>query len=482
MDDKEKAPLDNKETPQGSIEETLTDAFEEVQDEVVSSGMSDDAIGEITDAIRDEEVEELTELITDLSVQDTAELIQKINEEERQSLFNQYGDDFDPQIFSYLDKEVRKKALEEMPAEQVAALVSDLESDDALDILEDLEEEFQQEIIKKLSAKIRIAIEEGLTFPEDSAGRLMQREYVAIPQFWTVGKTIDYLRAAAEELPDDFFDLIVIDPFYHVVGEIPLNRVLRSKRAEKIDSLTLDSLHVIPSEMDQEEAAYIFRREGLVSAPVVDNNNRLIGVITIDDIVDVIDEEAEEDILKLAGVGEDDLYRAVLSTTNSRFRWLFINLITAILASIVISLFDATIQEVVALAVLMPIVASMGGNAGTQALTVAVRALATKELSSTNTMRVIWKETLVGTLNGLGFAIIVGVIAALWFSSNTLGVVIGAAMVLNLIVAGLFGAGIPIVLQRIGSDPALSSTVLLTTVTDIVGFFGFLGLASLFLL
>ncbi|NCO03469.1 MAG: magnesium transporter [Alphaproteobacteria bacterium] len=485
MNDDQKAP----DTPKGlvneghtTIGERLVDVFEEIQEESGITGMSDYDIAEITDAIRDENIETVTELVTELSIQDTAELLQKVNDEERKSLFENYGDNFDPQIFSYLDSSLRKNLLSDMPAARVAAIVSDLDSDDALDILEDLEDDFQQEIIKKLSAKIRIAMEEGLTFPEESAGRLMQREYVAIPQFWTVGKTIDYLRAAADELPDEFFDLIVINPFYHVVGEIPLNRVLRSKRNEKIENLTLDSLHVIPAAMDQEEAAHIFRREGLLSAPVVDNDNRLIGVITIDDIIDVIDEEAQEDILKLAGVGEGDLYRAVLSTTNSRFRWLFVNLITAILASVVISFFDATIEQIVALAVLMPIVASMGGNAGTQALTVAVRALATKELSSTNTMRVIWKETLVGTLNGIAFAMIIGVIAALWFSSPMLGIVIGAAMVINLIFAGLFGAGIPILLNKFGSDPALSSTVLLTTVTDIVGFFGFLGLASLFLI
>ena len=233
--------------------------------------------------------------------------------------------------------------------------------------------------------------------------------------------------------------------------------------------------------MDQEEVTYLFRREGLNSAPVVDSDNRLIGLITVDDIIDVIDEEAEEDIMKLAGVEGGDLYRAILSTTGSRFRWLFVNLMTAIAASIVISMFDATIQEVVALAILMPIVASMGGNAGTQALTVAVRALATKELSNTNMFRVIGKETVVGTLNGIGFAIIMGVIAALWFGSTTLGFVIAGAMVINLIIAGLSGAGIPILLSKMGSDPALSSTVLLTTITDIVGFFGFLGLASIFL-
>ena len=309
----------------------------------------------------------------------------------------------------------------------------------------------------------------------------MQREFVAIPEFWTAGKTIDYLRTAAGELPNEFYDLVVIDPAYHVKGEVPLNRLVRADRQQKINALTLEELHTIPAEMDQEEVALIFRREDLNSAPVVDNDNRLIGVITVDDIIDVIDEEAEEDILKLAGVRDDDFYRAIISTSTSRFRWLFLNLLTAIIASVVISFFDATIEQIVALAILMPIVASMGGNAGTQALTVAVRALATKELSNTNMFRVISKETLVGTLNGVGFAVIMGVITAIWFQTHMLGMVIAAAMTINLIFAGFFGAAIPIFLNKIGSDPALSSTVLLTTVTDIVGFFAFLGLASMFL-
>lgn len=471
--------LDEK-IPEDEVAE-LKEDFEENAD-AQSVGLSDDSIKEIVDALRDDDQDTPVDVVNDLGVADTADLLQKIPEDERKELIENKDVDIDPLVFSYMDPDLRKQTLSEMSAAQVAEIISALESDDALDLIENLDVEFQQEIIRKLSAKTRVVIEEGLTFPEESAGRLMQREYVAIPQFWTVGKVIDYLRAAAEELPSDFYDLIVIDPAYHVVGEIPLNRILRSKRVERIENLTLDELHCIPADMDQEEASYIFRREGLNSAPVVDADNRLIGVITIDDIISVIDEEAEEDILKLAGVGGDDFYRAILSTTTSRFRWLFINLLTAIAASVVISFFDATIEQVVALAILMPIVASMGGNAGTQALTVAVRALATKELSSTNAYRIIGKETIVGFLNGVGFAIIMGIIAALWFESQTLGAVIAAAMVINLLVAGLFGVAIPVVLNKIGSDPALSSTVLLTTITDIVGFFGFLGLASIFLI
>jgi magnesium transporter len=328
---------------------------------------------------------------------------------------------------------------------------------------------------------MRVVLEEGLSFPEESAGRLMRREMVAIPEFWTVGKTIDYLRTASSALPEDFYDIFIIDTGYHVTGAVSLSHLVRAQRVEKIKDLALDETIPVPADMDQENVAHLFRRHNLVSAPVVDANNRLIGVITIDDIIYVIDEEAREDILHLAGVDQDDLYRAVLSTTGTRFRWLFVNLLTAILASLVVSLFGATIDKAVALAILMPIVASMGGNAGTQALTVAVRALATNEISGTNRWRVIWKEMLVGTVNGAMFAIIIGILAMLWFSSPILGIIIAMAMIINLIVAGLCGAGIPMLLHKMGSDPAVSSTVFLTTVTDVVGFFSFLGLATLFL-
>ena len=461
--------------------ENISSEFEEIADKQ-TVGLSDESIREITDAINNNDPNDHIEAVNDLSVSDTVDLLHKLPSDDRQALVDNDEIDIDPVVFSYLDEDVQRATLSKMSAKQVADILSELDSDDALELIENLDPVFQKEIIVKLSAKTRLAIEEGLTFPEDSAGRLMQREYVAVPQFWTVGKVIDYLRAATDDLPNEFYDIIVIDPLYHVVGEIPLDRIVRTKRTEKIEKLTLDELHTIPAEMDQEEAAMIFRREGLNSAPVVDQDNRLIGVITFDDIIDVIDEEAEEDIMKLAGVENSDFYRAIFSTTKSRFRWLFLNLMTAIAASVVISFFDATIEQIVALAVLMPIVASMGGNAGTQALTVAVRALATKELSGANTLRVIGKETIVGFLNGTMFAIIMGVIAALWFGDDMIGFVIGAAMVINLIFAGLFGAAIPIFLNKIGSDPALSSTVLLTTITDVVGFCGFLGLASIFLL
>jgi len=451
------------------------------KDEETGANLSDSDIREIVETVRSQDVDTVNAVLGDLSPADAAELVSKVGEDDRRELLDLYGDSLDPETFVEMDTELQRASLSAMPADQVAEIISAVESDDALELIESLDADFQKEILRKLSAKIRVAVQEGLSFPEDSAGRLMQREVVAVPEFWTVGKTIDYLRAAGDDLPEDFFDIFVVTPAYHIVGEVPLSRLARSKRDVKLQDLTLDDSRTIPAIMDQEDVAHIFRRDNLVSAPVVDENGRLLGVITIDDIVDVIDEEAQEDILALAGVDQGDLYRAVLATTSTRFRWLFLNLLTAILASVVISFFGATIEQIVALAILMPIVASMGGNAGTQALTVAVRALATKEISETNTMRVIWKEVLVGTLNGSIFAVIAGVMAAAWFGTPMLGVVIALAMAINLIVAGLFGAGIPIYLYRRGADPAVSSAVFLTTVTDVVGFFAFLGLAALLL-
>ncbi len=444
--------------------------------------LTDAQIRDMITAVRAQDADTVHEFLGDLNVCDTAEMLAKVKEEDRQELLAMFGEYIDAAVFTEMDYELGRKCLSDMPPAYVAAIISSLESDDALSLISHLDEDQQTEILRKLSAKTRAAVEEGLSFQEDSAGRLMQREVVAVPEFWTSGKTIDYLRAAAADLPEDFFDIFVIDPAHHVIGHIPLNKLVRANRMEKIANLTLEETIAIPADMDQEEVAHIFRRDNITSAPVTDTNGRLIGVITIDDVVDVIDREAQEDILKMAGVDDGDLYRAVLATTSTRFRWLFVNLLTAILASIVISLFNATIEEIVALAVLMPIVASMGGNAGTQALTVAVRAIANRQISATNTWRIIWKETIIGILNGAAFAVIAGIVAALWFTNPMLGAVIAMAMIINLFVAGFFGAGIPILIDRLGGDPAVSSTVFLTTVTDVVGFFAFLGLAAVFLI
>lgn len=445
-------------------------------------GLRDDEIREICEALESENAERVHEILVDLSPSDKAELLEKISAEQRRAFMHGFANDFEAEAISNLVEDVRVQVLEDMSADEIARIISDLESDDALDLMLPLDTEFQREILRRLSAKTRIAIEEGLSFPEKSAGRLMQREFVAVPQFWTVGKTLDYIRAAQDTLPEDFYDLIVIDPSYHVVGEIPLNRLIRASRGDKIDALSLKETHPIPATMDQEEVATIFRNEGLASAPVVDDDERLIGIITYDDVIYVIDEEAEEDILKLAGVKQDDFYSSIFTTAGSRMRWLCVNLLTAFMAAYVISLFGATIEKIVALAVLMPIVAGMGGNAGTQAMTVAVRAIATNELSGANAWRIIGKEATVGLLNGLLFSVLIGLSAGFWFQSIGIGSVIAAAMIINLVVAGFFGASIPVILDKIGVDPAVASSIFLTTMTDVIGFFAFLGLATIFLI
>jgi magnesium transporter len=376
--------------------------------------------------------------------------------------------------------------VEQLGPVETAAAVAELDTDDALDVIAELDEEEQQQILEAIPAADRTLIEQGLAYPEDSAGRLMQRELVAVPSFWTVGDTIDHLRKSADESPDglpsDFYDIFVVDPGHRPVGAIPLSHLLRARRPVPLTDLMATEMKVIGANTDQEEVAFLFRQRDLTSAPVVDDGGRLVGVITIDDVVDVIDEELEDDMMRLGGVREDDLYSAAMETARSRFGWLLVNLGTAILASLVIGAFDATIEQMVALAVLMPIVASMGGNAGTQTLTVAVRALATKELTAGNALRVIGKELMVGGVNGVLFAIIAALVAWFWFGSVAIAVVLGLAMIINLVVAAVAGASIPLMLERVHVDPAVASGVFLTTITDVVGFFAFLGLAAWFLM
>jgi magnesium transporter len=387
---------------------------------------------------------------------------------------------FDPVVLTELDETVRDEVAEQLGTETIAKAIASLDSDDALNLISTLEETKQRRVLHAISYALRSMLEEGLAFPEDSAGRLMQREFVAVPTFWTVGEVIDFLRES-DDLPDDFYDVFVVDPRHRLIGYVALNRVLRAKRPVLVRDIMIDEFVSVPVNMDQEEVAYVFAQQDLVSAPVVDDNERLIGVITIDDIVDVIHQEAEEDLMRLGGVREDDLYAAVIDTGKSRFAWLFVNLLTAVIASVVIGLFQGTIEQVVMLAVLMPIAASMGGNAGTQTLTVAVRAIAMKELTTANAYRVMSKEILVGTFNGVLFALIVGVIAWIWSGSIGIGVVMAVAMVITLIVAGFAGAAIPLALSRTRFDPAIASGVFLTTVTDVVAFLAFLGLGTWFL-
>ena len=425
-------------------------------------------------------------LVAELHHADAADLLERLNADERARVVEILRDDFEPEMLSELDETVRDHVVECLGVENLAAVIAGMESDDALEVVFELDEDEQRQVLDAIPPGDRTLIEEGLTYPEDSAGRLMQREVVTVPESWTVGETIDFLRQNADsgddDLPARFYDVFIVDPAHRPVGSLPLSRLLRTRRPVAVADIMDTEIKLLPVATDQEDVAYVFRQRDLVSAPVVDDGGRLVGAITIDDVVDVIDEEHEEDIMRLGGVKEGDLYEATMDTTRSRFGWLLINLGTAILASMVIGLFDATIEQMVALAVLMPIVASMGGNAGTQTLTVAVRALAMKELTAANALRVIGKELLVGALNGVMFAGLIGVVAWIWFGSVALGVVIGLAMIVNLLVAGLAGTTIPLMLEHFGVDPAVASSVFLTTLTDIVGFFVFLGLAALILL
>ncbi len=456
------------------------DLFPETEEENFY-GLSDETFGAIVAAARAEDWLTVEQEIDELEPSDIARLLEKAGREDALDLVRHLHGILDSEVYAYMGHERLKQIFEVLPPRQIGAIVADLETDDAIRLIEDFDDERRKEILHHVSGQIRALVEEGLTFPEDSAGRLMQREMVAIPQFWTVGKALDYLQAMRDELPEQLYDIFIVDPRHRVMGQIAIGQLLRARRGQKIAEIAETDVHTVPADTDQEEVAALFKRVTLTSVAVVDSVERLIGVITVDDIVSVVEEEASEDLLFLGGVEHDDLGEGAVRTAVSRFRWLFINLFTAFLAASVVGLFEATLDKVVALAILMPIVAGMGGNAGTQALTVAVRALATKELSAANYWRVTMKEVLVGVMNGAAFAVLVGCVAWLWFGDPVLGGVIGAAMVINLFVAGLMGTLIPITLDRFEIDPAIASGVFLTTTTDIVGFFAFLGLATLYL-
>jgi magnesium transporter len=458
----------------------MKDAASEVQLRDEEGAFRSEFLHEVETALDQGDGSRLRELTLRLHEADLADLIQLLRPDQRSTLITTLGSEFNAAALSELDEAVRDQVLEAMPNKQVAEALQQLDSDEAIYLLEDLDKQDQSEILAQLPSFERAALERSLEYKEDSAGRIMQTDLIAVPPFWSVGRTIDYMREA-KELPDRFYEIFVVDPAYHLIGSVGLDRLLRSKRPVPIEGITLRDIHPIPVEADQEEVARQFERYNLTSAPVVDADQRLVGVITADDVVEVIQEEASEDILRLGGVAGESVADTVWQTTRHRFLWLLVNLATAILASAVISLFDATIEQMVALAVLMPIVASMGGNAGTQTMTVAVRAIATQDLGPVNALRVIGRETAVGLLNGLLFAAIMGVVVYFWFGSSPLGLVIAAAMIVNLIVAGVAGILIPLGLEELGQDPAIASGVFVTTVTDVVGFFAFLGLAAIWL-
>jgi magnesium transporter len=421
----------------------------------------------------------LREIVAELHEADLGDLIVALEPDDRVKLVEMTGADFDFSALNEVDDAVREEILEELEPETVAEGVRELESDDAVELLEGLDEEDQEEILEKLPASERDALERSLEYPENSAGRRMQTEFIAVPQDWTAGQAIDYMRETAD-LPQRFYEIYAVDAARHWQGAVSLDVLLRARRPVPLAELIDEDRRRISVMDDQEEVARLFGKYNLVAAPVVDTVNRLVGVITIDDVVDVIEEEADEDLKALGGVTSDEeLSDNVWTIARGRFNWLLVNLATAFLASSVLGLFEGQLEQMVALAVLAPIVASQGGNAATQTMTVAVRALATRELGSNNAFRVVLREGLVGLVNGLAFAVITGIAAFAWFKIPALGVVIGLAMVCNLVAGALGGILIPMVLERVRADPAVASGTFVTTITDVVGFFSFLGIATL---
>ncbi len=451
------------------------------RDEDDAYALDTKAVARIMFAVDSDDQALLKEQLEPLHAADIADLLEQINAFDRRRLILLLGEDFDGDILSELDEGLREEVLGLLHPEVLADSLRELDSDDVVDLLEDLDDEQQEVILDALEDSDRIAAESALAYPEDSAGRMMQREVVMAPEHWNVGEAIDYLRDQ-DDLPEQFYHITLVDPRLRPVANVTLGKLMGSRREVLLQSIVEDTFHVIPVTQDEEDVAYAFNQYHLISAPVVDEDERLVGMITIDDAMVVLDEEHEEDILRLAGVGEGSLADRVIDTTKRRFPWLAVNLATAILASLVIAQFEAALTQIVALAVLMPIVASMGGNAGTQSLTVAVRAIATKDLTGRNVWRFIRREVLVGLINGMIFAVVMGVIGVLWFGGPELGYVIAAAMVINLVAAGLAGTAIPVLLEKAGVDPALASGAFVTTVTDVVGFFAFLGLAVVIML
>ena len=424
---------------------------------------------------------DLTEALEPLHPADIADIIEQLNTTDRARFIRLYDTEFYGDILSEIDEHIREEVISELKPDVLAEAVRDLESDDVVDIVEDLEEEQKETILNALDEGDRVAVQSLLSYPEQSAGRLMQREVVMAPEHWSVGMAIDFLRNDAI-LPEQFYHIVLVDPRLHPVGNVSLGKLMSSKRSVLLKEIIEDVFQVIPADQNEADVAYAFNQYHLISAPVVDMENRVVGVITIDDAMVVLDEELEEDIMLLAGIGDSSVSDTIIETVRGRLPWLAVNLVTAILASIVIAQFEATIAQFVALAILMPIIASMGGNAATQSLTVAVRAIATKDISSTNIGRVIRREVGVGILTGLIFAVSMGLIGVFWFGTAMLGVVIAISMLINLVVANLAGTTIPVFLEKLGIDPALASGAFVTTVTDVVGFFAFLSIAGILLL
>ena len=429
--------------------------------------------------IKDNDTDFLNKTLKELHPSDTADLIENLLPEDRSKLIELEGFNLDPEIFIELNESIQTETFILLSTESIVNILKRLESDNALKILENLDEKKKSVVLDKLPPKDRFLLKEGLSYPEDSAARIMQREFTAIPSNWSVGQTIDYLREN-KDLPEEFLEIFIVDNNFKPIGTVSSSKVLRTSRDSKMNSIMNEMQVLIPVNTDKEEVGHIFENYNLVSAGVVDKDNKLVGMITGDDVFTVLKEEAEEDVLRLAGVGDEEITDSVFQKTKRRFNWLLLNLFTALLATWVISKFGASIEQMVALAFLMPIVASMGGNAGMQTLAVTIRALATKELSSGNFSTIVTKEFFIGIFNGIIFAIITAIIVQLWFNELNLSILIAVSMILNMIVAGLFGILVPVTLKKFKIDPAIGSSVFVTTITDVIGFLSFLGLGAYF--
>jgi len=454
--------------------------LKKIKDKKVNIEFNKEFIKVFNEKIKSQNIGFLDKSLKELLPADSADIIENLTPENRSKLIELEGFNLDPDIFVELNESIQAEIFLLLSTDSIASLLKKLESDNALKILENLDKSKKKTVLDKLPPKDRFLLEEGLSYPVDTAARIMQREFTAIPSDWSVGQTIDYLREN-KDLPEEFLEIFIVDSDFKPVGTVPSSKVLRTSRDTRMNSIMREVQVLIPVNMDQEEVGYTFENYNLTSAGVVDKNNKLVGMITSDDILTVLKEEAEEDVLRLAGVGDEVITDSVIKKTKRRFNWLLLNLFTALLATWVISLFGATIEQMVALAFLMPIVASMGGNAGMQTLAVTIRAIATKDLSSSNFKNIVGKEFIIGILNGIIFAIITGLIVQLWFKDINLSILIGVSMILNMIVAGLFGILVPVSLKKFKIDPAIASSVFVTTITDVIGFLSFLGIGALFL-
>ena len=450
-----------------------------IKDKKVNFEFNKEYIKVVTEKIANNDAVFISNSFKEIHPADAADIIEHLNEDDREKLIKLNNFKIDPEVFVELNESIQTEIVKYLSTESIVYILKNLESDDATKTIENLDEKTKNNILSSLPPKDRFILLESLSYPEDSAARIMQREFTAIPSNWSVGQTIDYLREN-KDLPEEFLEIFIVDNEFKPIGTVPSSKVLRTSRENKMISIMNESQLSIPVDMDREEVGHLFENYNLNSACVVDKNNKLVGMITSDDVLTVLKEEAEEDALRLAGVGDEEITDGIFKKTKRRFNWLLLNLVTAIIASIVIGFFQEDIEKVVALAVLMPIVASMGGNAGMQTLAVTIRTIATNELTKNNFTQNVIKEFSIGILNGFIFAVISAAVVQFWFNDYTLSLIISISMILNMIVAGLFGILVPISLKKFNIDPAIASSVFVTTITDVIGFLSFLGIGAYF--